>query len=200
MRQVESALSFMPEKDRQVLADGINAYARGLRYHRLSAEYSIRTIRKSDNPAVARIIRQVMTEFGAVGCGYSINDPEVDDMFGAYPKADSAFFVVEREGVVIGCGGLGPLEGADKDVCELRKMYFLPPARGTGVGSVLFRKCLDAAVELGYRKMYLETLEHMTHARHLYRKHGFRPLDAPMGETGHTACNFWMLKELDQAS
>jgi hypothetical protein len=29
----------------------------------------IRLIRPEDNPAVAQIIRQVMTEFGAVGCG-----------------------------------------------------------------------------------------------------------------------------------
>ena len=31
--------------------------------------HRIRLIRPEDNPAVAQIIRQVMTEFGAVGCG-----------------------------------------------------------------------------------------------------------------------------------
>ncbi len=47
--------------------------------------YKIRPIRPEDNPAVAQIIRQVMTEFGAVGCGFSIEDDEVDSMFEAYP-------------------------------------------------------------------------------------------------------------------
>ena len=196
--QVESALSHISDQDRQVVADSINAYAKGLRYTRLSSDFSIRAITRKDNPRVARIIREVMTEYGAVGCGYSIEDPEVDDMFGYYPVADSTFLVIERDGEVIGCGGIGPLKGGDDGVCELRKMYLLPEARGTGIGHRLLIQCLESAREHGYTQCYLETLEHMTHARHLYRKHGFKPIDKPMGETGHSACNFWMIRELAQ--
>ena len=43
----------------------------------------MRLIDKNDNAVVADIIRLVMTEFKAVGCGYSINDSEVDDMYSA---------------------------------------------------------------------------------------------------------------------
>lgn len=162
----------------------------------LTVSFSIRPIRREDNPAVARIIREVMTEFGAVGCGYSIEDPEVDDMFSAYPESDSAFFVVERKGEILGCGGVGPLKGGDREVCELRKMYLLPEARGTGTGNELLLRCLESAKKLGYRSCYLETLERMAQARHLYRKHGFETIDKPMGDTGHTSCNHWMLKVL----
>lgn len=198
LRQVDSALSHVPEGGRQALADGIDQYARGLRYARLSAPFSIRKIRKKDNPRIARIIREVMTEFGAVGCGYSIEDPEVDDMYSAYPREDSAFFVVERDGEVVGCGGVGPLKGGASDTCELRKMYLLAEARGTGIGNRLLERCLESAARLGYRQCYLETLEHMTHARHLYRKHGFETIDRPMGNTGHTSCNYWMIREVAQ--
>jgi len=45
----------------------------------------IRPALRTDNPAVAGIIRDVMTEFGAVGRDYSISDPEVEAMFEAYP-------------------------------------------------------------------------------------------------------------------
>jgi putative acetyltransferase len=194
--QVESAMAFVPESGRSGLAGGMDQYARALRYSRLSASFKIRKIRKSDNPSVSRIIRDVMTEFGAVGQGYSINDPEVDDMYGAYPAPQAVFYVITKNRQILGCGGIGPLSGADPDTCELRKMYFVPDIRGTGMGTKLLNQCMVKARELGYRTCYLETLEHMTHARHLYGKHGFEPLDKPMGATGHSSCNAWMAKSL----
>ncbi len=58
----------------------------------------IRPIDAADDAAVAALIRTVMTEFGAVGCGFSIGDPEVDAMSSAYPPPRAAFFVVEVGG------------------------------------------------------------------------------------------------------
>jgi len=194
--QVDKALDFVADQDRAILVSGLERYAKSLRYARLASDYNIRRIRESDNPAVARIIRDVMTEYGAVGEGYSIQDPEVDDMFHAYPESNSAFFVITRKQRVLGCGGVGPLRGGDTSTCELRKMYFLPELRGTGLGTRLLNLCLDSARQLGYRTCYLETLESMVHARHLYAKHGFQSLGAPMGQTGHSKCNAWMSRSL----
>ena len=67
-----------------------------------------------------------MPEFGADGPGFAIHDAEVDAMYEAYARPRSAYFVVERGGKVIGGGGIAPLENGEADVCELRKMYFLP--------------------------------------------------------------------------
>jgi putative acetyltransferase len=156
----------------------------------------IRPIRKEDEPAVAAIIRDVMTEFGAVGCNYSISDPEVDAMHDAYPAPAAAFFVVESGGSVLGCGGMGPLVDGPADVCELRKMYFRPGLRGTGMGTRLLEVILDAARKAGYRHCYLETLGNMSGARRLYLRHGFQAIDEPMGNTGHSGCNSWMIREL----
>ena len=164
----------------------------------MTGETRIRPIGPADDPAVAALIREVMTEFGAVGCGYSIEDPEVDMMSAAYPSPRAAFFVVEQDGQVLGCGGMGPLTGAEEDVCELRKMYFRPKLRGRGLGSALLDVILDAARTAGYRQCYLETLERMEQARALYAGHGFRILDEPMGDTGHGSCNHWMLKDLQE--
>jgi len=155
-------------------------------------EYHIRPIRSADNPAVAGIIRKVMTEFGAVGCGFSISDAEVDAMFEAYPAPASAFFVVERSGVVLGCGGVAPLQGGEAGTCELRKMYFLPELRGSGMGHRLLAIILAAARTAGYSLCYLETLEGMDQARKLYTKHGFAPISHALGNTGHTSCNRFM--------
>jgi putative acetyltransferase len=154
--------------------------------------YLIRPIRVADNPAVAGVIRQVMTEFGATGCGYSIGDAEVDAMFEAYPAPEAAFFVVEGEGKVLGCGGVAPLQGGEPGVCELRKMYFLPALRGSGIGSRLLGIILNAARAAGYSLCYIETLEGMDQARKLYTQHGFAPINHALGSTGHTSCNRFM--------
>jgi putative acetyltransferase len=156
----------------------------------------IRPIEPRDDAGMASIIRTVMPEFGATGCGFAINDPEVDWMSRAYAQPRCAYFVVEDEGVVLGGGGIAPLEGGDAATCELRKMYFLPAARGRGAGAAMMERCLEAARELGFRQCYLETLSGMDAAMKLYERSGFRRRDAPMGDTGHGGCNTFYLRAL----
>lgn len=160
------------------------------------ANLQIRPIEKDDNARIAEIIRLVMTEFEAVGSGFSINDSEVSDMYTAYAPERSAFYVVELDGKVLGCGGFGPLAGADEDTCELRKMYFMSELRGLGVGTQLLNLCLEEATRAGFKNCYLETMNNMQQARRLYGRHGFEYLDQPMGNTGHTSCGTWMVREL----
>ncbi|BDU77835.1 N-acetyltransferase [Mesoterricola sediminis] len=147
---------------------------------------------------MAAIIRAVMPEFGADGPGFALHDPEVDHMWEAYQRPGAAYFVVEEEGEVIGGGGVAPLDGVE-GTCELRKMYFLPRARGRGLGEVMMRTCLARARELGYRACYLETLTGMEGAQRLYLRTGFRPICAPLGATGHHGCDKWFIKELGEA-
>ena len=157
---------------------------------------SIRPIEARDDARIAQIIRTVMPEFGACGPGFAINDPEVDFMTRAYAAPRSAYWVVERNGVVEGGGGVAPLEGADADVCELRKMYFLSSMRGLGAGAMVMERALDAARAFGFKRCYLETLTGMDAAMRLYERTGFRRLDAPMGATGHGGCNTFYLLDL----
>ena len=159
---------------------------------------SFRSISPEDDAAVAAVIRAVMPEFGADGPGFAIHDAEVDRMAEAYAAPGAAYFVVVDEaGRVIGGGGFAKLEGGAEGVCELKKMYFLPEARGTGMGETLLRHCLVAARQADYHTMYLETLTGMDAAMKLYAKVGFQPLCAPMGATGHTSCDRWYAVELD---
>jgi putative acetyltransferase len=162
----------------------------------MNTEIHIRRISPEDNPAVADIIRNVMTEFGAVGCGFSIEDAEVDAMYEAYPEPDSMFYVIEWDNEILGCGGIGPLVGGDPGVCELKKMYFLPALRSSGFGRKLLELLLDDARDIGYDLCYLETLDTMVGARNLYLRFGFAFIDSPLGNTGHTGCNNFMTLEL----
>lgn len=156
----------------------------------------IRAITAEDDPAVAAIIRTVMPEFGADGPGFAIHDPEVAAMSAAYARARHRYFVVDIDGRVVGGAGIAPLSGADEDVCELRKMYFLPQARGIGAGAAMMRTCLDFARGAGFSRCYLETLTGMDQAQALYEKVGFRQISAAMGATGHFACNRFYLLSL----
>ena len=158
--------------------------------------WSIRPIEARDDAAVAAIIRTVMPEYGAVGDGFAINDPEVDWMQRAYSLPRSAYFVVELEGKVVGGGGIAQLAGGDEDTCELRKMYFLKQLRGQGAGTAMMQRCLDAARGFGYKRCYLETMCGMNDAIRLYERHGFRRIGAPLGNTGHGGCNTFYLLEL----
>lgn len=158
---------------------------------------TLRPITPQDNPAMARIIRTVMTEYGATGPGYSIHDPEVDRMCETYADDRSVFYVVENEqGELLGGAGIGPLVGGESSVCELKKMYFLPAARGQGAGHRMLKQCLEGAKTLGYQRCYLETLERMPEARRLYARYGFRELTAPMGNTGHNSCDRFFVIDL----
>ncbi|TAN06316.1 MAG: GNAT family N-acetyltransferase [Rhodanobacteraceae bacterium] len=160
----------------------------------MASGFRIRPIEPRDDAAVAAIIRTVMPEFGAGGAGFAISDAEVDAMSAAYAQARCAYFVVEIDGKVVGGCGVAPLQHGEPDICELRKMYFLPPARGLGAGHALLTHCLATAHALGFRRCYLETLTGMDAAQHLYRRHGFTPLCAPLGKTGHHGCDRWFIR------
>lgn len=159
-----------------------------------SPSFTLRPIRSEDDAAVAAIIRAVMPEFGADGPGFAIHDPEVNGMSTAYSIARAAYWVVEVNGRLVGGGGIAPLQGGAENTAELRKMYFLPEARGLGAGSALLRHLLSVAKSFEFAHVYLETLTGMDAAQRLYEHLGFRRLDKQQGCTGHFGCNrFYML-------
>ena len=159
-------------------------------------EIQLRPIEKDDNPVIANIIREVMTEFGCVGNGYSITDAEVDMMFENYNRPGHFYMVLEKDGKIIGGGGIGILPGADTGTCELKKMYFSTEARGHGMGRKTVETLLEKAKELGYKKCYLETVSRMESANILYTKTGFTKLTGPLGNTGHCSCDSQYLRVL----
>lgn len=187
-RQTADALEWLTAEEREQVRIGLVLYAKALSRSRLQSACLIRTIEPADNPVVARIIREVMAEFGTVGEGYSSEDEEINRMYEAYDEAKSVFYVIEKEGRLLGCGGIGPLPGGRAGTCELRKMYFLPELRGMGLGKKLVAQCLDDARRLGYRSCYLETVDRMWQANLLYQKMGFQRLEQRCGDTGHCSC------------
>lgn len=156
----------------------------------------IRPIEKRDNPQIAEVIRSVLVDFGVPKVGTAYADVSLDIMTETYEKDNSAYFVVEENGRVIGGGGIAQLDNYDGNVCELQKMYFLPVARGRGLGTQMIDLCLKRAKKMGYEKCYLETMSYMDAAQKLYKRYGFDYLDGPMGDTGHYSCGVHMILDL----
>ncbi|MEG9498029.1 MAG: GNAT family N-acetyltransferase, partial [Pantoea dispersa] len=138
----------------------------------------VRPIIAADNPRIAQVIRDVSAEFGLTADkGYTVSDPQLDRLFEVYSAADSAYWIVEHEGQVVGGGGVAPLACSAPDICELQKMYFLPSVRGLGLARELALRAMDFARQRGFRRCYLETTGSLTRAIKLYQSLGFEQIE-----------------------
>ena len=63
----------------------------------------MRRLTLQDNPAIARVIRQVSAEYGLTADkGYTVADPNLDELYQVYSQPGHAYWVVEYEGEVVG--------------------------------------------------------------------------------------------------
>ena len=159
-------------------------------------QIQIRPIQPSDNKVLAGIVRAALTEFGANKPGTVYYDKTTDALYELFQTEGAAYFVAEHNGEILGGGGIYPSNGLPQGTCELVKMYLSPQSRGIGLGKKLIQKCLQAAQQMGYTQVYIETMPELQQALKTYEKFGFQYLDGPLGNTGHFGCDRWMLRAL----
>lgn len=159
---------------------------------------TIRTIEEKDNAAIAAVIRKTLEEFSANHPGTVYYDASTDMLFQLFQQTPrSVYFIAEKDGQVLGGGGIFPSPGLPDDTCELVKMYLLPQVRGVGLGKKIIQQCIAFAKENGYQSIYLETMPELKQALKTYEKFGFEYIDHPMGATGHYGCELWMLGNVE---
>lgn len=159
-------------------------------------EIIIRKIQKSDNLELAKIIRSCFHDFNVATEGTVYVDSSTDHLFELFYQKNSALFVAEENGKLLGCCGIFPTEGLPESCAELVKFYLHKDARGKGIGRQLMEASINFAKETGYSSIYIESLPEFSTAVSIYEKQGFKYLQKPMGNSGHSGCNLWMLKEL----
>jgi putative acetyltransferase len=157
---------------------------------------NIRSIEKTDNAALANIIRNALTEFKANKPGTVYFDESTDHLYELFSTGKGVYHVALLNDTIVGGGGIYDTAGLDTGTCELVKMYLSPIARGRGLGKILLQKCLQAAEEGGYKKVYLETMPELIIAVPMYEQFGFTYLKNPLGNSGHNGCGIWMMKLL----
>lgn len=158
--------------------------------------YTIRKIEPKDNLKIASVIRNIFEELDAPKVGTAYADPHLNALFEVYQAENEIYYIVEEDEIILGGCGIGNLIDGEFKICELQKMYLAKEARGKGIAQELMHKCLEFAKQAGYEKCYIETLPFMKDAQKLYVKSGFTYIDAPMGSTGHNACDVFMIKDL----
>ena len=75
----------------------------------------------------------------------------------------------------IACVAVRPI---NDEIGELKRMYVKPEFQKNGIGQELLNQSLSFAKQAGYKKIRLDTLEHMTPAMNLYIKNGFYKIEA----------------------
>jgi GNAT superfamily N-acetyltransferase len=96
-------------------------------------------------------------------------------------SADIRFLLVHEDGAAIGCCALQPNPESGLDGLELKRMYLVPSARGTGAANLLLAAAEELARELGATQIYLETGHRQPEAIRLYERNGYTgiPLYSP---------------------
>lgn len=178
------------------LETSMTQYTRAIDTANAQQGFIIRSITEQDNPHIARVIRNVSAEYGLTpDKGYGVADPTLDELHNVYHAENAHYWVIEYKGCILGGAGIAPLAGHD-GICELQKMYFDPKLRGKGFANRLALQALEFARAQGYDSCYLETTAVLKEAVILYEKIGFKHLAAPLGNTGHDACEIPMMLTL----
>jgi ribosomal protein S18 acetylase RimI-like enzyme len=121
----------------------------------------IRPARPGDLKAVQALLREYAASL-PVDLSFQDFESELADPLGVY------------ELVLLAEGGCVALRRLDESICEMKRLYVRPSARGTGLGRQLAEAVISAAQTRGYRRMLLDTLPTMEAAQRLYRSLGFR--------------------------
>lgn len=157
---------------------------------------TIRPIKESDNPKIAAVIRKSLEEYGENKPGTVYTDPTTDDLYSLFQTPKSIYFIAEDQGKVIGGCGTFPTKGLPEGYGELVKLYLAKEYHGFGFGKLLMEKSIEASKEMNYTHLYLESIPALNQAVHLYERMGFETLDHRIGDSGHFACDLWMVKKI----
>jgi GNAT superfamily N-acetyltransferase len=136
------------------------------------------SIRPAAGPADCEAARALFLEYAAwlqEDLCFQGFDAELATLPGRYAPPDGRLFLACRDGVPVGCVALRRF---DAESGEVKRLYVQPADRGHGVAHALSAAVVEAAREIGYRRLVLDTLDRMTAARQLYAATGFREIPA----------------------
>lgn len=194
---IEEALASSSDNEIDLFFKSITQFSTSLRNARLQrqANMIIRPITDNDNIAIAELIRQSFYDNKIAHLeGVSLHDPELNRLSQAYKKAGASYWIAELDGKVVGGAGIAALQGV-KHTCELQKFFFSRDVKGMGMGRRMLAYVLSQAKTMKYESCYLETLDELQDAVHLYEAFGFQYTNK-LGDTGHNSCKIYMLKTL----
>ena len=143
-------------------------------------------VRQPEEIGAAAVLFREYVDWLGIDLSFQDFENELAALPGKYaPPEGELILACSHAGDALGCVGVRPLDGTI--VCEMKRLYVRPSARGLGVGRALIGAIISAAEELGYAEMKLDSLPWMDSALALYKQFGFTEIaayyDNPVPET-----------------
>ncbi|HNJ76909.1 MAG TPA: carbonate dehydratase [Azospira sp.] len=138
---------------------------------------NLRIITDTADPALDSVRQFFRNYAGWLGVDLSFQGfaEEMASLPGCYAPPQGRLWCAELDGKPVGCVGIRPFS---EGVCEMKRLYVEPEARGHGAGHALALAGIRAAKELGYKRILLDTMPAMRMAVKLYRELGFKEAPA----------------------
>lgn len=127
-----------------------------------------------DLDAVLAIWREYFVS-SSVSLDYQNNDEEFAQLPGKYAAPGGCVLLGLVDRRVQGCIAMRQVDPA---ICEMKKLYVRPAARGRGIARMLIAHLMAEARDIGYLEMRLDVLAEFTAAQSLYASFGFGPAQA----------------------
>lgn len=138
----------------------------------------------ADMAAAAALFREYAASLD-VDLAYQAFEAELAALPGKYAAPHGELLLArDQTSQPIGCVAMRAIDVrqnqhiARQANCEMKRLYVLPQARGSGLGRDLIKAILTAAKAAGYHAIWLDTLPMMHSAQALYRKLGFETVQA----------------------
>lgn len=123
-------------------------------------------------------VREIFIEYAdflQVDLCFQDFEKELQTLHQVYFPPSGCIILAKDEKKVMGCVALKSIGG---DICEMKRLYVKPTARGKALGKSLVEEIIHFAKEAGYKTMKLDTLTTLQAAIKLYRSKGFVETDA----------------------
>lgn len=123
-------------------------------------------------------VREIFIEYAdflQVDLCFQDFERELQMLHEVYSNPLGCIILAKKDKQVMGCIALKPI---GNDVCEMKRLYVRPAARGKELGKQLVQELIGFARKANYKIMKLDTLSSLKEAVELYRNMGFVETEA----------------------
>ena len=129
-------------------------------------------------PEHVDVVRAIFREYAdglAIDLSFQNFEGELSGLPGKFTAPQGRVLLAQIDAEIVGCVAMRPLEGT---ICEMKRLYVRPSARGQQVGWKLASLICQVAKETGYSRIRLDTIPGMEAAQEIYASLGFKAIPA----------------------